>query len=738
MHTLIRVQTLFLAAIVAAASVAADEPTSEADPTPAAEPKPDAAPKPAAKKKASKKKTKKKTKKKNSTTKAKTRADYDAALSDWMAKKLQSEFRAHGNQDARWADDLVEFYPVFVGALIPQFTHEAKTSVAVEKAEALMKAGCDDPLFLACDKRIAIGLQRLREGELSLRTLPAAIREAGYSPFCQFLPMLWRRNVIQRQGFALSDPTDFYQAALATASDPDFAGANARFYVSSVSPRDKEFLFLAAEHFGKPDSGVDPWITEVITGYAEIAKAWDARGSGWAAEVKEEGWKGFAEHISLAREHLTKAHEMRPNFPEAANSMITVSMAESSGEQRMWFDRAVAAEFDYAPAYENLSQALQPRWGGSHEALLAAARECLATKRFDTEVPLHYMLFLGTIAADLPDRRDVFAIPGVYEEILSVHHAYLELAEHSPQIKPLALKSRIALIHWAAGRYAEANKVLDELSEKLVPHTLDYHRTTVDDVVGECRLFGGPHGPAVEAAEAMIAGNHVDEALQAYQALEQLPDIPAGGKRLIASRIKTLKNAKAIEKHDWIDLQPEANLAGWRVVSGEWKVEDDGTLVGMVKEKGPLKLLCETELGKNAEVSLESDLVKQTKRGEPHVYGCNILLAHAAGEFGSDALAVRFGGSAPAVWLTHGFFTNDNYKVAPLQIKPTSTMRVILWEKKVSVFFNDAKVMDKVEVPADWLGGDGLALYNVSPGPPMQMRIRKLRARALEKPPEDF
>ncbi len=50
--------------------------------------------------------------------------------------------------------------------------------------------------------------------------------------------------------------------------------------------------------------------------------------------------------------------------------------APQPGEDaRTWFDRAVAAQFDYWPAYQARLVFLQPRWGGSYEEDLALAAE---------------------------------------------------------------------------------------------------------------------------------------------------------------------------------------------------------------------------------------------------------------------------------------------------------------------------------------------------------------------------
>ncbi len=71
-------------------------------------------------------------------------------------------------------------------------------------------------------------------------------------------------------------------------------------------------------------TGMPEWTVHWMRGQQEIEIAWDFRGSGYSSKVTEEGWKGFREHLKLAREELTKSWELAPDYPFAATSMITV------------------------------------------------------------------------------------------------------------------------------------------------------------------------------------------------------------------------------------------------------------------------------------------------------------------------------------------------------------------------------------------------------------------------------
>src|SRR5439155_9015886 len=106
----------------------------------------------------------------------------------------------------------------------------------------------------------------------------------------------------------------------------------------------------------------DPWLVQMIGGLYQINAAWEARGKGWASEVTDAGWKGFHEHLTAARECLTAAYKLHPEFPEAATHMITVAMGDSEKDEtpRKWFDLATAAQIDYLPAYRKLRWSLRP------------------------------------------------------------------------------------------------------------------------------------------------------------------------------------------------------------------------------------------------------------------------------------------------------------------------------------------------------------------------------------------
>ena len=148
-------------------------------------------------------------------------------------------------------------------------------------------------------------------------------------------------------------------------------------------------------------------------------------GGDTADAVSEAGWEKFGEHMKRARDLLVAAWRTQPDRPEPASHMIAVAMAGHADESpRVWFDRAVAAEMDYPPAYLNLSNSLLPRWGGSPQEMVRFGLDCLRTQRFDTRVPLQ--LFTQVLAVENETgRTDRFwRNPQVYAKLTEMFDGY--------------------------------------------------------------------------------------------------------------------------------------------------------------------------------------------------------------------------------------------------------------------------------------------------------------------------
>ena len=146
------------------------------------------------------------------------------------------------------------------------------------------------------------------------------------------------------------------------------------------------------------EPGADPWIALLADAEAERLAAWRDRGGGFANSVTEEGWRGFAEHLEKAKAKALKAHELHPEFPDAAVLLLDIVAPQCDrAETDRWFAEVLLREVDNSDAWGTYRFHMLLRWGGSVEDLRKLSDAVWNTQRFDTRLPFFAACTLRTI-----------------------------------------------------------------------------------------------------------------------------------------------------------------------------------------------------------------------------------------------------------------------------------------------------------------------------------------------------
>lgn len=223
------------------------------------------------------------------------------------------------------------------------------------------------------------------------------------------------------------------------------------------------------------DPSVPAWWSETLRGRVHIQLAWMARGCGWADTVTPAGWKGMAEHLAQARTLLTSAWNRRHDRSMPASAMITVAMGgdTQAGDCLAWFEKAVSAQMDDGEAYDGLNTALMPRWGGSHEAMLALGNAAAATKRYDTRVPWRLIVQVEAIWSDaheLSELRPTILDAGVYARCGAVLDGYMAVRDRAAQESNRAYYASVrAVLAFMCGLNGEGLHQLDAIKGHELP-----------------------------------------------------------------------------------------------------------------------------------------------------------------------------------------------------------------------------------------------------------------------------
>lgn len=451
-----------------------------------------------------------------------------------------------------------------------------------------IEAGCKDPLIVM---RYGAILSNLSDGEEPEKLLQQAIADLAGSPYKPRQAMLARLWIFNAAHSRHARPTHdevakTTEAVLAYLAAEPNQKANRRFiyyYVSTMLKMlDQSDAKVFAEACIKLPQ-LDPWVKEMTSGSHELRTAWHYRGEGWASQVSEPAWKAMREHAELAAVALGKAWKLDPSLPEAPAEMIEVAkIGGDKSDPRVWFDRAVKAQFDYMPAYNSYRDVLRPRWRGSDEALYEFGTECFETRRFDTVIPLVFVSCLGQIDEDSSGESMVWQRAGVWT---TLREMYAETAKKRKGEERAELYSLLAAAAVRAGEYSDARVVMERLKNELKTESFAAFDLDLSHAKALVYAATGAAATQVSRLETVLAKlaelkpDDYQQLLAEVQAARKV-NKDQRGEAYFAFWDLALKRRLQFEKGDWVDLTFDKDLRGWKASgTGKWKVLDEHSVL---------------------------------------------------------------------------------------------------------------------------------------------------------------
>lgn len=205
-------------------------------------------------------------------------------------------------------------------------------------------------------------------------------------------------------------------------------------------------------------------VPDLLVGRVYVSYAWDARGSGWANSVTEDGWKRMSERLAVAEAALLRAYEQDPLDPEAPTQMLVVELGQGKGRETMelWYDRAMKADPDNVAAAKKKMYYLEPKWHGSAEDMLSFGRELLRGRNWPAKLPFLLTDAHVTLSGYARDRAAYWTQPGVWEDVQAVYEGALE---HDP--KNDYWRSFYAKLACWCGRYDVARRQFEAVGDRV-------------------------------------------------------------------------------------------------------------------------------------------------------------------------------------------------------------------------------------------------------------------------------
>lgn len=441
------------------------------------------------------------------------------------------------------------------------------------------------------------------------------------------------------------------------------------------------------------------WLRLTLEGTRQVVLAWDARGDGWSNEVSPKGWAEFGQHLAIAGEDLEAAWKLHPERPAPAVGMIPVAMGRSDGKAMVtWFERAIQGQIDHDKAWSNLMWGLRPRWLGSAEEVMTLGEAALATRRFDTNIPLKYFDAVWSQEADAkvgPDQH-LYGRPEYWPRLKEMYDGYL--ADPSQAWNLEGWRSTYACIAYLAGHREVAREQMQALQWK--PRSLNLYGRGRDLSLLPLAVDAqtGAHSQDFLRAESLETAGSLQSASGTYAGL--LPNLSKGTRERQYAEAKLAILAKEIRlaNGEWVDVLP-ANLDDptVNVLTTPTKIHSTGMDVE-VKDTGFMQV-GRLRVGRDFEVKCEFEVLETTNGA--FQWGVVFGLPHpSAGNW--LAFRVKKNAEEGSVALIGTGWTRPD-ATAPIQLNPKGLQRIELRydHERVSASVNGSPVLQRFKPPRE-------------------------------------
>ncbi|MEN6370374.1 MAG: hypothetical protein ABFD64_00010 [Armatimonadota bacterium] len=623
-----------------------------------------------------------------------TAKDYNQAYYKFRYRSIVEEYKRIGTRSPKWDANALVFLDLYAkyGTELPSAPSIDQLLKAGQEA---VDAGCTDPMVQSCYGVTLLMSNKFNEAIPIIERSLAELQKSKYHRIRMAkLPLNLLQAKLANKTLSQEEMDRLFnlglQLTIDSMSDGSYIKGEERFALESiplyVDNRPNWNNYLKALDAKPPTS---PYVYKVFAARCHINIGWGYRGEGLAYSVTDEGWEGLFSHLKIARKLLVEAYKLHPEYPEAPTEMITVAMAEEDPTEstRVWFDRAVAAQFDYIPAYDKFSWSIRPRWGGSIDELHQFGLECLKTGRYDTKVPWQFFNQLAAISKDLYGDKTYWKDPKNIQYLNSMFDNYSKATGQKEWYM-----SKKAATAWYCERYGESKNLIDELGDKLDKTAFEQSQNTSFNAArGEIYALGGTDGPKLLNANRLADKGQPSQALTIYQTIATRTKDDKYASEYIQPRIEELTLQSKLSKGGWIDMKVPKDLRGWLNGGGKWTALEDGSVMGSSGNQR-LFLQCWYELQDNFEFSADFEILRSNGDANAGV------VIHPYGPRNNGGLlATMYKDDKSVSMISFGLGNLDKYPDAIC--KNRNTMLVQVSKGRETVCLNGKKMGYSVEFP---------------------------------------
>ncbi len=362
----------------------------------------------------------------------------------WRRATLAGEYERVGRKDPKWDEPARQSLDILAEIEMNDRTERERDYHRISQlADSAVRAGCDDPMVRYL--QLGFGGPGTKDTNTAVQTylkVAADLSGSGYPEIRKFYGCLRAAYGIRNWdwkghggeiGNLEVEARSHLVAALADKNLPPMeAGSACVDLLEQMKGWKGEFeptYEALAAPLEKNFSGTP--VPSAVKGAFYIDYAWEARGNGYANTVTADGWKLFGTRLETAAAALEKGWRMDPGDPFMPTKMLTVMVCESKRREEMevWFVRAMKAYSNNWTACNTKLMYLEPKWGGSPEAMVEFGRECRTNEAWGWDVRLMIVDAHWAVSGYAKDRKLYLRQPEVWEEI---HAAYEDYFRNNP------------------------------------------------------------------------------------------------------------------------------------------------------------------------------------------------------------------------------------------------------------------------------------------------------------------
>jgi hypothetical protein len=369
--------------------------------------------------------------------------DFDPGALAYNLKTTVGAYAQVGRRNPAWDTDVRKCLTAF--AHLRSRTNGTSSEFVDELEKTLPRCAqvqCDDPMIRYLHTRfIYSGGHSDSENASAFQQVATVLQGSDYPAIRKFYADLWAARTLKSADAKSPEITNLLAAASAhlakALADQDMPPREIDECCDQLMsvpwwPEPTRWTCYRAFESPLTNRMGQSEVALLAKGRAYLSYGWQARGTGYADTVTDDGWRMLAERLSTAADAFEKAWTLNPRDPRLCLEMMRVELGQQQGRARMelWFQRGMNLAPDgYDLCYEKLEY-LRPRWNGSIEEMVKFGRECTKNTNWTGVVRLMLAQAHYEASREIQDRQQRAAYwqqPKVWADVRFAFERFFKL-----------------------------------------------------------------------------------------------------------------------------------------------------------------------------------------------------------------------------------------------------------------------------------------------------------------------